>query len=95
MIKLFQTSETFGDSTAKYDITMSHDYSVKEFITEVLTQKEWGKISVYDENRNLLSSGEYNGKKLTIPISEDILSKQICEANSHGGWSNMDYFLYV
>lgn len=96
MIKLTQTSETFGDSTAQYSVEMNRPYTVGEFIKEVLTKKEWGKISIYDRDQRFESpSCEYSGKELKTEMPETFLNKKIEKAIAHGGWSRMDYKLYI
>jgi len=99
MIKLKQTSETFGDCTALYSVEMTKPYTVKEFIQEVLTKKEWGYIGIFDEDQAWFQSGnprcEYKGSKLITEMPEEVLNEIVLEAKAHGGWSNMDYKLSI
>ena len=96
MIKLTQTSETFGDCTALYLVELTKEYTVVEFIKEVLTKKEWGKIGVYDRDERFESSNcEYNGKELQTQMPEAFLNKKIDKVTARGGWSRMDYTLHI
>ena len=91
MLKLTQTSETFGDCTALYSVEMTKPYTVGEFIKEVLKRKEWGYIETDDGDKC-----EY---KRSIIISNNIpiesMLKNIIKARAHGGWSRMDYVLDI
>lgn len=99
MIKLTQTSETFGDCTALYSVELSKPYTVKEFIKEVLKRKEWGYIGI--ENRFGESifgdpNCEYKGKTIiTENLPEEILSQPIKKVRASGGWSRMDYIIEI
>ncbi len=91
MIKLTQTSETFGDCTALYSVEMTKPYTVGEFIKEVLKRKEWGYIETDDGDKC-----EYKGSKiLSTDIPDETLSKPVIKARAHGGWSRMDYVLDI
>lgn len=92
MIKLTQTSETFGDCTALYSVEMDKPYTVKEFIKQVLKRKEWGYIEI--ENRYGDPKCEYKGKTIiTENLPEEILSQPVVKVRASGGWSRMDYII--
>lgn len=97
MIKLKQNTKTFGDSTAGYLVILDKEYTVDEFVNEVLTKNEWGYIGIYYENMHWFESGnpkcEYKWNKLISKLPDDILNKKISSVTAHGGWSNMDYLL--
>ena len=93
MIKLTQNTKTFGDCTAGYEVALDKRYSVKEFIDEVLTKKEWGKIRVIDDNENPFC--EYKENTIVVQMPTDYLDEIVIKATAHGGWSNMDYNLFL
>lgn len=92
VIKLEQISETFGDCTALYAVTFTKTYTVREFLQEILTKKEWGSIEVFGEDDEP-SLCKYKQDKLISNLPDDLLDKMIVEASARGGWSCMDYKL--
>jgi hypothetical protein len=97
MIKLTQTSETFGDCTALYSVEMDKPYTVKEFIKQVLKRKEWGYIGIED-NDSIFGEPkcEYKGKTIiTENLPEEILSQPVVKVRASGGWSRMDYIIEI
>ena len=99
MIKLTQTSETFGDCTALYSVEMTKPYTVREFIKQVLKRKAWGYIGI--ENRFGESifgdpNCEYKGSKIiTEELPEEILNQPFVKVRASGGWSRMDYIIEI
>ena len=92
MIKLTQTSKTFGDCTALYSVELDKPYTIDEFIKEVLKRKEWGYIETDDGNFKC----EYKENKIIITeIPDEILTKPIIKVRANGGWSRMDYIIEV
>lgn len=85
MIKLTQCTKTFGDCTAGYEVTLDRQYTVKDFIDEVLTKKEWGKIRIMDKFENPFC--EYKENIIVVEMSTDYLNKIIIKASAHGGWA--------
>lgn len=89
MFELKQSGSTAGDCTAPYDVILTGEYTVKQFIDEVLSRKEeWGVI---DNFRYKPVQYKY-GKLLTLP-EKLFLNSKIRIAYASGGWSRMDYIL--
>lgn len=99
MIERSMVSGThYGDETDGYDISFDKPYTVKEFIADILStyQREWGGIRIRDGRTNeIVSSCGYRYGELTSEIRSDIMDKQIERAVGRGGWSCMDYVLYL
>lgn len=94
MFSLTQNTPTGGDCCAGYKVEFSKEYTVREFIEEVLKKNpgEWG----YFELKNLNVSTEYNcGRLLKQKFADAILDSKIVRAYASGGWSRMDYSLTV
>lgn len=94
MFSLTQNTPTGGDCCAGYKVEFSKEYTVREFIKEVLEKYpgEWG----YFELKNLNISTEYNrGRLLKLKFADAILDSKIVRAYASGGWSRMDYSLTV
>jgi hypothetical protein len=89
MFKLKQSTPTGGDCTAGYSVELDKDYSVKDFIENVLTIKgEWGYISIKGK-----SSCEYKYGKLLSELPPDLLVVKVLNVKASGGWSRMDYYI--
>lgn len=99
MINLTQVTPSRGDCTAGYAVSMTKEYSVREFIAEVLTLNEWGDIGIYKENQAWFESGDpyctYKRDKLITTMSDEVLDKKVIKATASGGWSNMNYILHI
>lgn len=103
VFRFIQTTPVSGDCICGYGIILDREYTVKDFIDTVLTERtyEWGYIGIYDQsdfvgrhfgNPNV----EYShGKITTDNFTEDILSKEVKDVSASGGWSRMDYILKV
>ncbi len=85
--------ESHGDCTSSYSISLDKEYTVGEFIDTVLKEKsdEWGDIEVVNEGSHSYSKGRLSYGNFPL----EILSKNIKKAMSHGGWTNMDYLIYI
>lgn len=97
MIKLTQNTPTGGDCTARYTVTLDKEYTVKEFIDEVLTRNEWGCVGIYNEGQAWFDSGtpncEYSRGKLITEMPLEVLERKIESVTASGGWSRMDYVI--
>lgn len=99
MFRLIQSTPESGDCTCGYKVLLDKEYTVKEFVDTVLSErnKEWGYIGIYNpsdffENTRIeYKHGEIKSEK----FGNDILSKKIMSASASGGWSRMDYVLHV
>lgn len=104
MFRLIQTSDTRGDCTASYDIQLDKEYTVKEFLETVLTQKadEWGAFYLMVRSRKLFWQNpncEYrNGKKTGTTWANILIrygDRRITKVCSDGGWTRMDYYIWL
>lgn len=104
MFRLIQTSDTRGDCTASYDVQLDKEYTVKEFLETVLTQKadEWGAFYLMVRSRKLFwqnPSCEYRHGKKTGTTWANILirygDRRITKICSDGGWTRMDYYIWL
>lgn len=104
MFRLIQTSDTRGDCTASYDVQLDKEYTVKEFLETVLTQKadEWGAFYLMVRSKKLFwqnPSCEYKNGNRVGPAWASILarygSRRIVRACSDGGWTRMDYYIWL
>ena len=95
--KLKQCGPVRGDETAPYEVTFSEPLTVKDFVSDVLSNKEeWGYIGISKE-RTIFGDPncEYRWGKLLSCLPPEYLSKKIVSAEASGGWSRMDYLLTV
>lgn len=95
---LIQLKPEGSDCTAPYKVKFYQPCTVKEFIDEVLRDKrEWGTIYIAKDANTFLGSTscEYKCGELKTTLPEEYLSLTIISAKSTGGWSLMDYSLWV
>lgn len=89
--------------TAPYEVILFEKCTVREFVGYVLdTKSDWGYIGIYNPEKNPFFGYphiEYSHGKLEVgSIFEDFgefLDKPVIKATADGGWSRMDYILYV
>lgn len=96
MIRFKQTSKEYGDCTADYEVMLDKQYTVREFVSFVLSQKdEWGTIQIYDPDKSWLDYDKYEYRygNLNDDIPNEIMGKKIISVSAHGGWTAMDYVL--
>lgn len=98
MIRYIQTAPTASDCTAPYDVLLDREYTVAEFIKAVLKQnpREWGKFRIF--NKECLfghPSCEYRDGELTEFMPDDILKLKIVKVEADGGWSLMNYLIWL
>ncbi len=99
MFKLSQNGPTRGDCTASYFVDLDKEYTVSEFIKTVLTRNdEWGYIKIHQ--RPPVSyfdypKCEYRYGKLLSKLPDKYMDKTIKLVEGDGGWSAMDYVLYL
>jgi len=87
MIKLKQNTKIYGDSTSGYLVILDKEYTINNFINEILTRKEWGYFFINDNKY------KYQNDKLINVIEKEILSTKIKNISASGGWSRMDYII--
>ena len=89
--------------TAPYKVILHEKCTVREFVEYVLdTKDEWGYIGIYNPEKGPFfgyPNIEYSHGKLKAgSIIEDFgefLDKPVVKATAEGGWSRMDYILYI
>ena len=88
-MKRAQTSRTFGDECALYEVTDYKAATIGEFIQEALKHypREWGYFDVDLE----LERCEYRYGKLLSDFSDRIKKMEIAKVSGYGGWSRFDY----
>lgn len=91
---MYQTRPEGDDCTAPYDIDFFESYKVKEFVDDILSNKEeWGWITIrFDKTERTF---EYRDGRLKTELPKELLSRTIVFAGASGGWSRMDYHLYL
>lgn len=103
MFRLIQSTPVSGDCTCGYNVKLDREYTVKDFIDTVLSERngEWGYIGIYNQSafagRHFGNPKlEYRyGKIVTGNFTEDVLRKEVKDVSASGGWSRMDYVLKV
>lgn len=100
MLKFIQTHSEARDCTAPYDVILDNPYTVGEFVEEALATRsnEWGNFDVMGSRSDYFhptARVKYRYGKLLETLPENLLSMQIERVKAHGGWSNMDYQLYI
>ena len=97
MITLKQATPLRSDCTAGYFVILDKDYTVAEFITEVLTREEWGYIGIYKEGQKWFEPGElyceYRGNKMVAEMQGAVLTRKIRSVTASGGYTRMDYLI--
>ena len=93
MIKLKQVTKTFSDATAGYSVEFTKEYTLQEFVNEVLSNEQrWGylaidsEISIFGDPRC-----KYRHGKLLTEFQSEILTKKVVSAKARGGYGRMDY----
>lgn len=96
MFEFIQTRPEGGDCTASYDVILDKEYTVLDFIFEVVRNRkdEWGSFHIQTGEKIFDGpSIEYRYGKTLTGIPEDVCFKKIKRVWSNGGWSAMDYFI--
>lgn len=98
IFKRKQSGPTGGDCTAVYSIELCRNYTLKEFIEEVLKEypNEWGFFELREEHHTRpFKVIEYKYGNIVGKIPTDIINVPISCTKSDGGWSNMDYIIII
>lgn len=100
--KMVCTGGPFGDCCSSYDVVLDKEYTVEEFIQEVLKEKpeEWGEFSIVADFKHRFSTSldscEYKYGKTTKGLKKtDNANARVKEIKAHGGWTAMDYFIQL
>lgn len=97
MFKLVQLKPEGSDCTAPYEVQLNGEYTVEQFINDVILDKrEWGRIGI-DDGKSIFGDPvcEYKWGQIVSTMEEKFLKMRIVSAKASGGWSNMDYLLTV
>lgn len=82
-----------GYCTSGYIVSLDKEYTVAEFIDYIFKERngEWGSIDIVNHYSRSYKNSKfsYNG------FEEDVLNKKIKKVTAHGGWTLMDYNIYV
>ena len=88
---------------APYKVILLEKCTVREFVEYILnTTNDWGYIGVYNPEKGPFFGWpniEYSCGRLKagsiIEDFEEFLDKPVNKATASGGWSRMDYIIYV
>lgn len=96
MFELTIAGPARSDCTAPYNVLLEDTYNVGDFINDILHQREWGYIGIYD-GKSVFGHPycEYKGDKLLSNMPEEYLNRKIKYAKASGGWSRMDYLIWL
>lgn len=96
LFRWVHTGGPYGDETSTYDVFLKRPCTVREFVEEVLrNDREWGYIGIKKKG-SLFAECEYKyGKLITEPLPEEYLNKMVIKCRAGGGWSRMDFIVYV
>ncbi|MBP3610337.1 MAG: hypothetical protein J6J42_08390 [Lachnospiraceae bacterium] len=98
--RIKHTGGPYGDCCSSYDVILDHEYTVQEFVEEVLKEKpeEWGAFEVATDLKysytSRLDNCQYKYGKITEEFKKpESATMKIKEIKAHGGWTRMDYFV--
>lgn len=94
VFKLTRNGAAGSDCTSPYKVSLNGTPTVADFIAQVLKRRnEWGDISIRTKHGNHVVSYEYG--RSDVQADAEYMSMTIKEASADGGYSAMDYILYV
>lgn len=93
--KLKHVGGPYGDATSNYEIIFEREYTVREFVEEILkNQNEWGYFSIVTKAHPFgIEKSEFRYGKLVSKFSEETLHRKIKSVHANGGWSSMSYYI--
>lgn len=99
MIKKVATGWMGSDETYPYKAIMDRPYTVKEFVDEVVADKDnWGAIDVIDssDNQRNVPLCEYHHGEIDKPgMKVGYEDRLVKSARGSGGWSMYDFTLVI
>ena len=94
MFELIHSGGPYSDETSSYKVKLNGEYTVKSFIQEVLSKKEWGYIGIDDGNTIFGNPRiEYHSNVALQDMTEEYLRLKVISVRASGGWSRMDYLI--
>ena len=89
------TSGPFGDCTSNYEIEFSREFTVREFVNEVIKDdREWGAFHIVTKAKPFgIEESKYRYGKILSSFSEETLDRKIKSVKANGGWSEMSYYI--
>ena len=111
MIELVHKRGPFGDCSSNYEVLFPEGWTVADFVRYVayhyaIEKDEWGRVYFGHWDGFL----DYNGRQKTCSFYDGISgndteksrkmftdnhSKKLIKVEANGGWSNMDYYLFI
>ena len=86
------------EQKALYSVTMDKEYTVRDFIHEVLIEhsKDWGLIDIFD-GESVVGDMKYDYDRgyLQSDLPKEIMDEPIYSVSAYGGHYRMDYLLYL
>ena len=100
MMKLFNLihlSGPHGDETSSYRVDFPEGMTVAEFIPAIIKQNlnEWGDIEISWHHHKVVKYKQGEWEIVNEKVYETVKNKEIYSIISNGGWTNMDYTLYI
>lgn len=94
------TGGPYGDCTCAYRLELKREYTIKEFVEEIVKKKpgEWGTIYHCKDLKEVygaqLDTCDYSHGEITNHFSLIATGQQkIKEVIAHGGWTAMNYYI--
>ena len=98
--------EIHGDCTSSVYFELKGDPTVKQLCDDILTNvNEWGYIGIAEKTGGLFGDPHiqyFNGKYvdanrhlIDFNLPEEIANSKVRDVEANGGWSRMDYLLYL
>lgn len=96
MFTLVETKPEGRDGISWYNILLAKDYTLREFVVEVLKQYKdsWGDINVEKDGQQI-DSYSYSYGKLKTKFKKLPISTKIISAKAYGGYSYMTFILSI
>ena len=97
----FYSIKDLGDCTSVYDISFDYneEYTVGEFIGAILSDrgnKEWGYFKICPTQHGInYKDGLLLNTDDNPMLDEEIVSIPVKSVQCNGGWSRMDYYIYI
>lgn len=100
LFKFVCTGGPYGDCMSAYRIEIQQPCTIAQFVEFVNSREEWGAVYINPKNwlgQDALASFEYNnhGSNKPLVIPPYFHDMRIARIEAHGGWSAMDYRVYL